>query len=702
MLKIVKTFHLTRYFSVLSFVLIVLAGATLDIFLRQQEVTQLKRMAEDRNVAMTQVFRNALWQEFAPMVADTSARPADELRRQAAQRGLYEKAALLMRDSDVIKIKVYNPGGLTVFSSDPKQAGEDKRSNAGFVAAAGGRVVSELTHRNTFDAFEGDKTDIDVISSYVPLRVKDQQLGVIEVYQNVTPFVRQIDETVQMLWLMIFGVLGLLYLIQLLVVRHAQAILRRQGHELESANRDLDRRVQERTADLEQAMRRLEGEIADRRSAEQRLDHLAHHDPLTGLPNRLMFNQQLKRSISVAERGSRQLGLLFIDLDRFKDVNDTLGHAVGDELLVAVTQRLAGHLRGGDTLARLGGDEFVCILENISDPHEAGLVAEKLIALLTAPVFVQDHELYVSASIGISLFPGDGEDADVLLRNADAAMYQAKAHGRSQSHFYAPEMTAYAQDRIRLEGLLRRSIEAGELEVHYQIKCSAAPGNAPCGAEALLRWTNAELGSVPPIRFIPVAEETGFIVELGEWVLRQACQQMAAWRAVGIRVPKMSVNLSVKQIERADIVDIVRSALADSGLPAEMLELEITESLIMAVDDAFSILEKLRALGVRLAVDDFGTGYSSLSYLKLLPIHTLKIDRAFIVGIGENSGDEAIVRTVVALAQSLKLSTVAEGVDADHQVSFLRELGCDEIQGFLFGRPVPADEFAAQWRVKSA
>jgi EAL domain-containing protein (putative c-di-GMP-specific phosphodiesterase class I) len=263
-------------------------------------------------------------------------------------------------------------------------------------------------------------------------------------------------------------------------------------------------------------------------------------------------------------------------------------------------------------------------------------------------------------------------------------------------------MTTYAQDRIRLEGLLRRSIDANELEVHYQIKRSAAIGNAPSGVEALLRWNSAELGPIPPVRFIPLAEETGFIVELGEWVLRQACLQMAAWQAAGINVPKISVNLSVKQIERVDVVDVVRAALRESGLQPHMLELEITESLIMAADDAFGILEKLRSLGVKLAVDDFGTGYSSLSYLKLLPIHTLKIDRAFVVGIGQNSGDEAIVRTVVALAQSLKLSTVAEGVDAEHQVEFLREAGCDEIQGYLFGRPVPPDEFAAQWRSASA
>lgn len=702
-----KFFLLTRYFTVLSFILIALAGGLLGNFVYRQESAQLTQMAEDRNVAMTQVFRNALWMPLAPLVAASATATADSLRQQAVQLGLQDRAVALMRDSDVIKVKVYNLAGITVFSTDPTQTGEDKHTNPGFIAAAAGKVATELTHRNRFDSFEQTMSDIDVISSYVPVYATTRGgngpvIGVIEVYQDVTDFVLQINAAKRVIWAAVLGVLVALYLVQLMVVRRGQRLLSEQSDQLVVANRDLDLRVQERTAALEQTMRQLEGEIDERRQVEERLDHLAHHDPLTGLANRLMFGEQFKKSISIASRSGRQLGLLFIDLDRFKDVNDTLGHAVGDELLVAVTRRLAANLRSGDTLARLGGDEFVCILEDITGPRDATLVADKIIGLMTTPVVIQEHELFVSASIGISLFPGDGEDADVLLRNADAAMYQAKAHGRNQSHFYAPEMTTYAQDRIRLEGLLRRSIEAGELSVHYQIKRQAAPGNAPSGAEALVRWTSAELGPIPPVRFIPVAEETGFIVELGEWVLRQACRQMAAWRAAGLQVPKISVNLSVKQIERADIVDIVRSALAESGLPPAALELEITESLIMAVDDAFGMLERLRGLGVKLAVDDFGTGYSSLSYLKLLPIDTLKIDRAFVVGIGQNSGDEAIVRTVVALAQSLKLSTVAEGVDAEHQVEFLRDAGCDEIQGFFFGRPVPPAEFALQWQAASA
>jgi EAL domain-containing protein (putative c-di-GMP-specific phosphodiesterase class I) len=278
-------------------------------------------------------------------------------------------------------------------------------------------------------------------------------------------------------------------------------------------------------------------------------------------------------------------------------------------------------------------------------------------------------------------------------------MYQAKAHGRGCSHFYTPEMTTYAQERIRIETLLRRAIEADELDVHYQLKVDVK--GRPTGCEALLRWDSAELGAVSPVRFIPLAEETGFIVELGEWVLRQACRQLVSWRAVGMDVPKISVNLSVKQIERSDVVGMVGRVLAETGLTPESLELEITESAIMNTENALAVLEKLSDLGVLLAVDDFGTGYSSLAYLKLLPIDTLKIDRSFVIGISENKGDEAIIRTIMALAQSLGFSTVAEGVDSEHQLGFLEAQGCNEIQGYYFAKPQPAETFAETWRQRA-
>ena len=687
-------FNLTRYFSTLSFILIVMAGGALGMYFRTSAMQQMVVDTESHNIAMTNVFRNSLWSRFANFVELSYVRDAETLRQ--ADEGTVLRAAVigLMTDTSVIKIKLYNREGMTIFSTDPKQVGESKQDNPGFLSALAGTPISELTHRNTFDSFEGTQSNIDVVFSYVPVtNPKGQIEGVFELYHDVTDAVSDINRTLWQLSLTVLGVLATLFFLQLVVVRRAQGILRTQSVALEEANRDLDQRVQTRTTELQ-------AEVNERRSAEARLDHLAHHDPLTGLPNRLMFAEQLKKSISNTARGERRLAVLFIDLDRFKEVNDTLGHSFGDKLLVDVTHRLVTRLRAGDSLARIGGDEFICILEDIKDAAEAGYTADKLIELLIEPFQILEHEIYIDASIGICIYPADGEDVDTLVRNADTAMYQAKEHGRGRSHFYAAEMTTYAQERVRIESLLRRAIDADELAVHYQIKVAGGSGK-PVGAEALLRWTSAELGSVPPVRFIPLAEETGFIVTLGEWVLQRACRQMMAWRQAGLVMPKVSVNVSVKQLEHGNIVATVQRILAETGLEPAALELEITESVIMNIEDALAILKQLSQLGIQLSIDDFGTGYSSLAYLKLLPINTLKIDRAFVTGIGENVGDEAIIRAVIALARSLKLHTVAEGVETTQQLDFLGAHGADEIQGYFFGKPQPADEFAASWHLQA-
>lgn len=698
----VTTFRLTRYFSVLSLVLIAVAGAVLGWSARQQATQQMTRMAQGHNEAMSQVFLNELWPHFSEFVQSSAARSPADLQVQADRLGLSTMTAVLMRKSKIIKVKVYNRDGLTVYSSDPAQVGERKRDNHGFASALGGQAISTLTHRNQFDTFEGSRTDVDIVSSYLPIRDGDRIAGVIELYQDVTPHVQQLDQVLANVVLVGAAVMTVLYLVQLLVVRYAQGMLHNQEARLTQANRELDTRVAERTKELALTNSQLQDEVQERRRAQAQLAHLAHHDPLTDLPNRLLFADHLQRSIARAERGRHRLALLFIDLDRFKEVNDTLGHAMGDELLIEVARRLAGGLRGSDLLARLGGDEFVCILEGIDTPQEAGRVADKLIARIAEPLMLHDNEIRVSASIGISLYPGDGVDTDNLLRAADTAMYEAKKHGRNAYHFYEPEMTQYARERAQLERLLRHAVENNQLELHYQIKMALGERPMPCGVEALARWHSTELGSVSPVRFIPVAEESGLIVNLGEWVLRAACRQLAAWRASGVDVPCISVNLSVRQLGHSDIVEVVQSALRESGLAPDALELEITESVIMNVDDAIGVLQRLHDMGVRLAVDDFGTGYSSLAYLKLLPINALKIDRCFVVGIGDNLGDESIIQAVIGLARSLGLSTVAEGVETALQLAFLRQAGCDQIQGYYFGRPQPAEAFIADWRRAAA
>jgi diguanylate cyclase (GGDEF)-like protein/PAS domain S-box-containing protein len=438
-------------------------------------------------------------------------------------------------------------------------------------------------------------------------------------------------------------------------------------------------------------------DITKVRQSQDKLDHMAHHDPLTSLPNRLLFHDRLNHALQRATRVQQQLAVLFIDLDRFKNVNDTLGHHVGDELLKQVALALAGQLREGDTLARLGGDEFIVLLENV-DAFGAGHVAEKLVTMFEQPFIVADYELFVTGSVGISVFPDDAADLNLLIRNADVAMYQAKARGRNGYQFYAPSMTGEGVERLRLEAMLRRSIEKNEIFLNYQPQVEMETGRL-VGVEALVRWHNPELGLVPPSRFIPVAEDTGFINQLGKWVLEEACRQMVRWERAGLVVPKMAVNLSVKQFERGSIVGMVGAILRETGLAPQRLQLEVTESVIMNTGDALAFIKDLHAIGVGLAIDDFGTGYSSLAYLKQLPVQTLKIDRSFIQDIATDSNDEAITIAIIQLGKSLNLSVIAEGVETEEQAVFLQRHGCRHAQGYHFARPARADAILEHWLV---
>ncbi|MCC6072983.1 EAL domain-containing protein [Massilia sp. GCM10020059] len=423
------------------------------------------------------------------------------------------------------------------------------------------------------------------------------------------------------------------------------------------------------------------------KESQEKLDHMAHHDPLTALPNRLLFHDRLQHALQRAGRLDEQLAVLFIDLDRFKNVNDTLGHHVGDELLIQVAGALSARLREGDTLARLGGDEFIVLLENVDGAYGAGLVAEKLMAMFEQPFIVSDYELFVTGSVGISLYPNDATDLNMLIRNADVAMYQAKARGRNGYQFYAPSMTGEGVERLRLEAMLRRSIEKNEIFLNYQPQVEIDTGRL-IGVEALVRWNSPELGVVPPFRFIPLAEDIGFISQLGKWVLYEACRQMIRWEEQGLSVPKIAVNLSVKQFERGSIATMVADVLAETGLDPQRLQLEVTESVIMNTGDALAFINDLHAIGVGLAIDDFGTGYSSLAYLKQMPVQTLKIDRSFIKDISTDINDEAITIAIIQLGKSLNLSVIAEGVETAEQAEFLLRHGCNLAQGYYYSRPV--------------
>ncbi|MGB0132491.1 putative bifunctional diguanylate cyclase/phosphodiesterase, partial [Dokdonella sp.] len=433
-------------------------------------------------------------------------------------------------------------------------------------------------------------------------------------------------------------------------------------------------------------------DITERKRNEQELRYLANYDTLTGLPNRTLMAERLGHAVIRARRGGRKVAVLFLDLDRFKHVNDSMGHAAGDRMLKAAGSRLRDNVRDGDTVARIGGDEFTVVLEELSDAGEAERVAQKLISAFERPLELNDgQDVVISPSIGISLYPDHAQTPTDLLKFADTAMYQAKDRGRKTFMVYTETMDAAARMRATLVGALRKAMERGEFSLVYQPKLSLLDEHIT-GVEALLRWHSQDLGEISPVTFIPVAEESGLIVEIGDWVLVKACEQLASWHRDGLRDISMSVNLSVLQLQRGDLTQRLCDILADNDMAPNQLELELTESVIMAnAEQSISTLRQLKAVGVTLSIDDFGTGYSSLSYLRRLPIDALKIDKEFVGDITTDPDDEAITATVINMAHSLGLNVVAEGVETAEQAEYLREQGCDEIQGHWLSVPLPPD-----------
>ena len=433
-------------------------------------------------------------------------------------------------------------------------------------------------------------------------------------------------------------------------------------------------------------------DISAMKESESKLDHLAHHDPLTGLPNRLLLNARMEHSLTRARRNNSLLAVLFLDLDRFKNINDTLGHPIGDLLLQEVAHRLTGCVREEDTVTRLGGDEFTLLLEDLHDSRFASDVAQKILVALADRFILQGHEVFITCSIGISLFPSDGDNVTALLKNADSALYRAKEQGRNNYQYYTEELTTRAMERLSMENGLRHALERNELVLHYQPQVDLYSGSI-IGMEALLRWQHPERGLIAPGDFIPLAEETGLIIPIGEWVLRTACARLQAWFDEGLPKVRMAVNLSSRQFNQKNLAEVVASALRDTGLDPNCLELELTERLIMEdAEAAIVVLHEIKALGVQFSIDDFGTGYSSLSYLKRFPIDRIKIDQSFVRNITTDPKDAAVSQAIISLSHSLNLKTVAEGVETIEQQEFLRSRQCDEIQGFHFSRPVPEDE----------
>ena len=479
-----------------------------------------------------------------------------------------------------------------------------------------------------------------------------------------------------------------------LISRLHEQIIQKQiaQQELLDYQQQLEETVEQRTRELSEANETLIDEINERRRIESNLKHIAHHDVLTNLPNRLLLDARLNHAIERAKRSNRHVAVMFIDLDHFKNINDSLGHDVGDQLLVSISQRLSNCVREGDTVARLGGDEFIIIIEQVQDIADLDILLKKIMKVTSQTVSVNDHDLSTSASIGISVFPDDGSNAEQLMRNADAAMYHVKENGRHKYHFYTRDLTATAYDQIILETDMKRAIAGHQILVYYQPQVSLKTRKV-VGVEALVRWNHPDLGILSPAQFLPIAEKTGLMTKIGEYVLTTACQQIVRWKQMGLPIETVAVNIAGDQIHHGNLVEKVKITLQRTHCDTSWLELEITEDFIIKkTKKAIATLQQLRDLGISLAIDDFGTGYSSLSYLKQLPINKLKIDRSFVGDINNDMEDATLVQAIIAMGKSLNLELVAEGVELNSHEIFLSAHGCEYAQGFYYSKPLPAEE----------
>lgn len=776
-------FPLLRYFSITSLFSVLVTTLCLGLLHYHYERNRLLVIGESNHLVLTQAFANALLPQFRHLAHTSRDLDVDALRRHPEIARLDQSVRDAVHGTQVVKVKFYELNGRTLFSTDAMQIGKNYSRNPGLISASQGRIMSELTHRGKFSAFDREIENRDVLSSYVALRRTEGAPieGVLEIYSDVTNSIANINRQEVQVILSEIVVLSLLYGAIFFIVKRADGIIRGQ-YELQRRN-EAELRVAATAFESQEGMivtdangvilrvnrafiettgysaeeavgqtprilksnrhdasfyttmwesikrtgswrgeiwdRRKNGEvypdwlsitavkgddgevthyvatqtdITQRKAAEAEIEHLAFFDALTGLPNRRLLLDRLQHAMTASARTQREKALLFVDLDNFKTLNDSLGHNVGDLLLQQVAERLALCVREGDTVSRLGGDEFVVMLEDLSEnSREAAIqteaVGKKILASLNQIYYLAGHEHHSSPSIGVTLFRGHRESVDEILKRADFAMYQAKASGRNTMCFFGSDMQAAAIARASMEADLRLGLQQNEFLLHYQAQVDGA--GCLTGAEALVRWQQPRRGLIFPAEFIPLAEETGLILPLGLWVLETACTQLVAWAdQTEMAHITLAVNISTRQFRQRGFVDQVLTMLDSTGANPHRLKLELTESLLQ--DDVEGVIAKMGALkahGVGLSLDAFGTGYSSLAHLKRTPLDQLKIDRSFVRDMLSDPNAAAIVCTIITLAQSLGLGVIAHGVENEAQRNFLASHGCHAYQGYLFGRP---------------
>ncbi len=671
-----SAFKLIRYFSITSLVGVLIVVGVLLFFYRYFAFRALESHETRENVAITRMFANTVWHSHLSYVQGASAIPREELQQRPEVARLREDVLRQMGGLPIVKVKIYDLHGLTVFSTDPKQIGEDKSTNSGYLTARSGGIASEITFRDRFDAFEQVINDRNLISSYIPIRAGQSSAieGVMEVYSDVTEYVAELERTTWEIGAGVLGSLSLLYLFLFAIVRRADLVISTQSAEVRIAHEEMIR-------------------------------HQALHDTLTGLPNRVNFSERLDGLIKNAKRAGERCAVLSLDLDGFKDINDSLGHLAGDRLLREASKRLQECLReadivarsGGDIIARLGGDEFIVALSGIPGVPGIGRVlraAERIRSAISKEAFsIDGHTHAVTTSIGIAIYPEDGTDVVELIKSADVALYHAKNMGRNNYQFHTADMNAKVLELLVLERDLRQALEEEQFVLHYQPQMDLVTGRI-IGAEALIRWLHPERGLVPPGQFIPIAEQRNLIIPIGEWVLREACRQNKEWQASGLPLIPVSVNLSALQFQKESLALDVARILRDGGPAPQYLELELTESVVMRdANKSIAIMRALKGTGISLALDDFGTGHSSLSLLKHFSFNKLKIDHSFVRGLPDDPDDLAISTAIIAMGKAMRLKVIAEGVETKAQLEVLQSLGCNEVQGYLVARPLSNPDF---------
>ncbi|MFO7603787.1 MAG: EAL domain-containing protein [Gammaproteobacteria bacterium] len=666
----IMPFRLLRYFTLVSLISIVLTTLLLGSWLRSIAVDNLITSEERHNVTLARSMARSLWPQYSALLRSAATMPAAALGQQPEIKSIEQQLNAHYQGVGIVKVKLYDLNGLTLFSSDVTEIGSVKQGQAPFERARAGEVVSQLSFRDHAYAHQERIEKRNIVSSYVPLRPSETGPieAVFELYKDVTPLVSDIENTQWNVVLGIAIILTLLFLVLFVVVRYADRVIRRYNRAL-----------------LDNAAK---------------IEHQAFHDGLTGLPNRVLFMDRLEHAIEHAKRDERLVGLMFIDLDKFKEVNDRLGHAKGDELVCIAAERITGCLRGSDTAARLAGDEFMVILEGLHTVERITEVAKRIVHVMAKPIELGDERLSITCSIGIAAYPFDEQDdATQLIKKADAAMYQAKQRGRNSYAFYIENMTgAQQRQRLSLEHELYRGLENDEFCVYFQPKVDVRNWTMT-SMEALARWNHRSDGIVLPGKFISVLEETGMIAKLGETILHQSCLHNRKWQDEGLPALKVAVNVSAMQFKEYDFVQTVDHILKDTGMDPRHLELELTEScLIDDIETNVEILNELQQRGMGITIDDFGTGYSSLSYLCKLPVTTLKIDRSFVANMNQSKEQRSIITAIISFAHGLKMNIVAEGVETLEELTFLSAMRCNTIQGFLFSKPLSVGDFDRLYR----